>query len=220
VGLLARLGDVHNDQRLKFGLLLTFNRLTVPDTPLHHMTATSSLIIRPMVDSDIDTVFDLSNRAFAPVFHEGRQVFVDRLTLFPRGCIAAEVSGRLVAYLISHPWFEDSAVELDTTIQVLPRGVDCLYIHELVVDPKTRGLGLGGRLVAEAIRLARSLCLASITLVAVQESEGFWQRFGFQAKQPAASLETELHSYGHRASYMVLRLVERNHREESAEIQL
>jgi GNAT superfamily N-acetyltransferase len=59
-----------------------------------------------------------------------------------------------------------------------------MYIHDLAVLRSHRGRGLARLLLTEVFRVAEELGLKRFGLVAVQNSEAFWQRWGFERREP------------------------------------
>ena len=136
-------------------------------------------------------------------FPEDEAVFAERLRLCPLGCLVLAMDGGIAGYLISHPWMLGAPPALDTLLGAVPEGADSWYIHDLALAPQARGTGAAGRVVAHAVELARAAGLASLSLMSVGGSAGFWRRQGFEvAPVPAEKLA----SYGDGAAYMVRRL--------------
>jgi ribosomal protein S18 acetylase RimI-like enzyme len=160
------------------------------------------LTVKAMSEDDLDIVLQIQSLAYDPFFHESRAVFLEKLNLFPRGCWIAYLDECPVAYLFSHPWSQNSFVGLDTPLGVLPEAPDCLYIHDLSVDPKFKGRGIGRKMVARAKELAVELGLAKMVLVSVQNSVGFWTQCGFEPVEELTNERKELRSYGPDACLM------------------
>lgn len=76
---------------------------------------------------------------------------------------------------------------------------DCLYIHEIAIDPSFRGQGLAGPLVKYTEDLAQTYGFRRMSLVALAPALSFWQKFGYKLKQ-------ELNYGGHTCYYMEKRL--------------
>lgn len=152
-----------------------------------------------MRPADLDAV-----AAIAAVVHPGYperpQVFADRLTLFPAGCLMAEEDGRPLGYCLSHPGIIGQPPALDTVLGALPRAADCLYLHDVALLPEARSRHLGAALAGLLEDVARAQGFDRVALTAVNNSDGFWQRLGYGA-QPCAKLA----SYGD-ATYRVKRL--------------
>lgn len=134
-----------------------------------------------------------------PRYPEREAVPIERLRLFPAGCLIATDNATTVGYAIAHPGMLGQPPALDTLLGALPPHADCLYIHDVALLPEARGLRLGEAIVAALIDVARHEGFACLTLTAVNNSTAFWSRQGFSIapgmKSPA--------SYGDDAAYMM-----------------
>lgn len=157
-----------------------------------------SLMIKYIAQKDLDFVIEIQRCSYTPNYHERKNVFQNRINLFRHGCKMAFLDDYPIAYLFSHPWRMDfPLVALDTLITRLPDDPDCLYIHDISVHPNFRGRGIGKQMVTEAKNISRKLNLKYMILVAVQDSEKFWEQSGFvPATLPLSVVATELRSYG------------------------
>lgn len=153
-----------------------------------------------MTAADLPAVIGIA-AVVHPGHPEGEAVFAERLTLFPAGCFLAEVAGDPAGYALAHPWTENAPPALDTLLRHLPERPDCLYLHDVALSAAARGSGLGRALVERLLGLARQQALPRIGLVAVNNSQGFWARLGFQAAN-RADLAAKLASYGGDARYL------------------
>lgn len=72
---------------------------------------------------------------------------------------------------------------------------DCIYVHEIAVDPAFRGQGLALPLTDYVDSLARGANFKWLTLVALGPALGFWKRNGY-------ILEREIDYAGHLCYYM------------------
>ncbi len=109
---------------------------------------------------DIDAIMALEELGFAEGTRERRDVFLDRLRVFPEGFFLARVDENphgAAAYLCA--WLRDSAEPLDAKAFALdvplsgkhvPDG-DEIYLASLVVDPVVRGRGVARTLIETAI---------------------------------------------------------------------
>jgi N-acetylglutamate synthase-like GNAT family acetyltransferase len=86
----------------------------------------------------------------------------------------------------------------------LPAAPDCLYLHDLAVAPGARKTGAARALVEAFLTQLRYLGLERASLVAVQNSAPYWQRYGFRAVPPSDALKPKLASYGVDVQYMML----------------
>lgn len=157
---------------------------------------------RPMWPADIDDVVAVA-AVVHPGFPEAREVLAERLALHPDGCFMLEApDGNALGYLLSHPWRAGTLPPLDTLLGELPEPATSYHLHDIALLPAARGTGAAGAIVAEVIAHARATGVASMCLVAVNGSQGYWARHGFLA-EAGAELAEALASYGPGARYMV-----------------
>lgn len=159
---------------------------------------------RPMTAADLRAVETISEAVHA-AYPEDPEVFAERLTLFPMGCHVLQGGGRLVGYVISHPWRLAAPPALNALLGGLPQPAGCYYIHDLALLPEARGRGVARRVVRALGVMAFSLALPEVALVAVGGSAGFWQAQGF-VEQDLPDLTAKLASYDAEARYMRRRL--------------
>ena len=148
--------------------------------------------IRPMLPDDLDAVLRIQILAYKPHLHESRTTFAEKLALFPGGCW---IGGDSAAYLFSFPWLQESGVGLNAPLGRLPTTPDCLYMHDMAVDPPFHGRGIGQALAHTALTSAASMGFRCVMLTAVQASTGFWARFGFKVVSGNGN-RTLLQTYG------------------------
>ena len=140
-----------------------------------------------------------------PAFPEDATVFEERLRLYPAGCLVFSQDERIAGYVLSHPWQASDPPPLNTQLGVLPEHPSTYYIHDIALLPELRGTGAAALAVALLIAHAQKERLATVSLVAVNDSGGFWARHGFHNVTDAA-LARKLRGYGTAAMFMVRRL--------------
>lgn len=133
---------------------------------------------------------------------ERPEVFAEKFELFRDGCLVLVQEGTIVGYCFSHPWLLRDIPPLDTLLRHLPPSPECLFIHDLAIEPRVRGKGATGILVEFLVSLARREGLSHLALVSVYGTYPLWTRFGFEVVSDAA-LADHLKSYGDTARYMV-----------------
>ncbi|WP_244670719.1 GNAT family N-acetyltransferase [Rhodoplanes elegans] len=156
-----------------------------------------------MEEPDLDAVLSIA-AVVHPDFPEDLAVFAERLRLAPDGCfVLAGHTGPvgLAGYLVSHPWHADTPPALDTLLSRLPDRPGSWYLHDLALLPAARGSGAGAAIVDRLAGHARASGFATMTLVAVGGSSGFWGRQGFSVVDDPA-LSQKLASYGETARFM------------------
>ncbi|WP_458756268.1 GNAT family N-acetyltransferase [Afipia sp. TerB] len=156
---------------------------------------------RPMTETDLPSVGALA-ATIHPDFPEDEAVFIERLRLYPAGCHVLARSNVLEAYVVSHPWIERNPPALNDLLGALPGRPSTYYIHDLALASRARGGGAGAQIVAQLATLARGERLTTMSLVAVNGSERFWQRQGFAAAD-MPELDEKLRSYSDDARFMI-----------------
>ncbi|HEY4205007.1 MAG TPA: GNAT family N-acetyltransferase [Xanthobacteraceae bacterium] len=140
-----------------------------------------------------------------PAFPEDAAVFEERLRLYPAGCLAFSQGERVAGYVVSHPWHADDPPPLNRWLGTLPPQPATYYIHDIALLPELRGTGAAALAVALLLARAQKEKLATASLVAVNESGGFWARHGFRSVTDAV-LASKLRGYGTAAAFMVRQL--------------
>ena len=120
---------------------------------------------RFMTSKDIQTVMDISNEVWGTDYFEGIETFSNKLKYFPAGCKMYDNHG----YLFSHPWTLYSPPRLDEPL------VTTYHIHDIALLPSVRNRGLCSGIMEEVLSN-----YSVVTLVAANNTESFWQRFGFE----------------------------------------
>jgi GNAT superfamily N-acetyltransferase len=153
-----------------------------------------------MSTADLPEVTTIAGQVH-PDYPEEAAVFAERLSLYPAGCLVLAEGGSSGGYVLSHPWHARRPPLLNSMLHAIPADARTYYIHDIALLPAWRGHGAAATLVARLIHLARQAGLASLSLVAVNGSLGFWQRQGFRVAHDAA-LAGKLASYDDAARYM------------------
>ena len=166
----------------------------------------SEAAIRLLRDTDIDAVLAIQSRAYTELVPETAEVLLSKLRISPTTCWLAEVDGNAAGYLLTHPWIAATPPALHAHIDELPAHTDCLYLHDLAINPEFRGYKIAGALVQSALHRAEELGFDQAALIAVQASRKFWARFGFAPlSEPHPALREKLASYTADATFMLRR---------------
>jgi GNAT superfamily N-acetyltransferase len=136
-----------------------------------------------------------------PGFPEDAAVYADRLALYPAGCFVLPSADGLAGYAISHPWHDGAPPALNTVLGHLPEPSSLYYIHDVALLPAVRGSGAGNAVAATLIDYARRAGFTRAMLIAVNNSEDFWQRSGF-APVAAHPYAAKLATYGEGVTLM------------------
>ncbi|VVE55644.1 GNAT family N-acetyltransferase [Pandoraea aquatica] len=173
-----------------------------------------------MQPGDLPHVLAVQALAYGDVMLESEATLASRLTLSPQTCWVAVDAGTtgatgvtgltkasIAGYLFTHPWRLAAPPPLDTVLDALPDAPDCWYVHDMALAPRTRGAGVASQLYAAALSAAQSLGLRASALVAVQQSQGFWARFGYRVTVDVSpQIAAKLAGYGDGAVFMTREL--------------
>lgn len=160
---------------------------------------------RRMEAGDLASVTDIAADVHTD-FHEDDIVFLERLKLYPDGCLVLEgAAGRLFGYAISHPWLLYSMPALNSALGRLPDVPTTYYLHDIALLPQSRGTGSAGTVVSILVGQAVEAGLSTMSLVAVNGSAGFWQKNGFKIVS-RADLQPKLKTYSDDACFMLRQL--------------
>jgi GNAT superfamily N-acetyltransferase len=156
---------------------------------------------RAMTGYDLGAVETIA-AAVHPGFFEAPEVLAERQRLYRNGCYLLEVGDRPVGYVLSHPWRADAIPPLNTLLEAIPADAATYYLHDLALLPLARRIGAAGQIVEALTKHASAEGFATMTLVAVNGSRGYWERHGFAAME-RPELTAKLQSYEPEARLMV-----------------
>jgi predicted N-acetyltransferase YhbS len=80
--------------------------------------------------------------------------------------------------LLAHAWNSELPPKLFQSLTPDVKG-DILFLHDLAVSSRVKGMGVGSILVNQLLAIARTEQYAKIILVSVQNSITFWSKSGF-----------------------------------------
>lgn len=156
---------------------------------------------RLMQEADLAEVYDISC-VVHPDFPEDPAIFADRLSVFSAGALVLQGDQQLLGYSFSHPWVQFSAPALNSLLIALPEAADTYYLHDIALLGQARGSGAARQLVELLIETAQAHGFDSLSLVAVNGSQPYWERQGFVV-QDVPDLREKLLSYSDDARFMV-----------------
>ena len=135
-------------------------------------------------------------------FYESPEVLAEKRLLYPHGAHLLEIGERPVGYVLSHPWMADAIPALDARLGGIPAGADTYYLHDMALLPLARRIGAASLMVGALARHAAARGFTTMSLVAVNGSEGFWGRQGFMTRD-LPEFMGKLLTYEEGARYMV-----------------
>jgi ribosomal protein S18 acetylase RimI-like enzyme len=137
-------------------------------------------MIRPLKENEIKLASDLADEIYPAELEESYETFLNKFSFFPEGFLGVFDQGKLVGYIVGHPWdSRKGVVPLNFKINKVETP-NCFYIHDLAVANSYRGKGHGKKLFSELMNLARENGFRKFLLVAVSDkSRAFVEKFGF-----------------------------------------
>jgi GNAT superfamily N-acetyltransferase len=163
-----------------------------------------NLAWRAMTAYDMKAVEDIA-AAVHPGFFEAPEMLAERQLLYRNGCYLLEIGERPAGYVLSHPWRAGNLPPLNSRLGEIPGDASTYYLHDLALLPVARRIGAASEIVKALTKHAGARGFDTMTLVAVNGSQGFWERHGFAVKDVAA-LAAKLRSYEPGARLMVKQL--------------
>jgi N-acetylglutamate synthase-like GNAT family acetyltransferase len=156
---------------------------------------------RPAREADLAAIVAIADEVHV-AYPEDAAVIAERLRLYPDGCALLELGGEPAAYALTHPWRYAEPPALNAALGTLPDAPTTYYIHDVALLPEARGTGAASAIVEAIVAQAEALAMPNVSLVAVNRSVPFWDRFGF-AVTDEPSLAAKLLSYDADARFMV-----------------
>jgi ribosomal protein S18 acetylase RimI-like enzyme len=160
------------------------------------------LVIRPMRHADLTSILEIQAMCYTELIPESEDSLKAKLSASPSTCYVACQLDSVIGYLISSPGLFESPPELDAATFSLPPNPDSLYLHDVAVAPHARRSGAGRALVEKFIVQSRDMNFRHASLIAVQNSKSYWQRYGFRPVRQTSALKAKLSSYGDNVEYM------------------
>lgn len=159
--------------------------------------------INVITESSWDRIIEIQEEAYVEVPAEDVTILKSKWLAPPKTCtVYLNDNGNILAYLLAHPWTSDIPPKLHETISISKGST--LYIHDLALTQEAKGKNIAKKLVENLISHAKAQGFSKVLLVAVQNSNEFWAKFGFVNITNTAICS----SYGNNAQLMTLKLQE------------
>jgi len=156
---------------------------------------------RTMTGFDLERVVAIAAEVH-PNFPEDAEVLAERQLAYRDGAYFLEIGDRPAGYVLSHPWLFGDPPALNSRLGEIPASADTFYVHDLAILPVARRIGAASYILAALEKHARARRFATMSLVAVNQSQRFWERHGF-APLEIAGLADKLAGYEPAARLMV-----------------
>lgn len=158
---------------------------------------------RMMGVRDLKAVCRLAN-AMHFAHPEDSFVLWEKFKLFNFGChVLEEDDKNIVGYVFSHPSLLAEPPLLNKLMDKLPEDTNCLHFHDVAIHPDFRNRGHARPMVGWLINKAKEFGLTHCSLVSVNNTVGYWERFGFLTAHCEDIDKRIQDSYGNDAVYMI-----------------
>ncbi|TWU09845.1 GNAT family N-acetyltransferase [Allorhodopirellula heiligendammensis] len=142
------------------------------ETHLHHC--------REIIETDWGAIMRIQSEVYYEFAPESEVVMRSKLTQSPATCFVATGSNNLVhAYCLAHPYPPDRVAVLGRVNSERWAPSANLYVHDLAVQQGSTGRGVAQALFHHLTSVALAHGYRTMSLVAVQQAAGFWERMGF-----------------------------------------
>ncbi len=148
-----------------------------------------------------DDIVKIQEEAYTDIPPEDVNILKSKWLSSPQTCaVYSNHENKILAYLLAHPLVGEVPPKLHEKATIAKSSN--LYLHDLALAYEVRGKNIAKILVENLIDNAKLQGFSKILLVAVQNSSGFWAKFGF-LNIPNAVICS---SYGNGAQLMMLEL--------------
>lgn len=135
------------------------------------------VLLRPPVATDGMAVFELIQRC-PPLDVNSSYCNLLQCLHFTDTCVIAELGGEVVGFISGY---------------LLPNTPQTLFIWQVAVDSKARGLGLATRMLQQILNRASCAAVTFMETTITEDNQASWALFtGFAAKQSAALVSSVL----------------------------
>ncbi len=159
--------------------------------------------IRKILEKDWPIIMHIQEESYYAIEPESLLVLRSKWILSATTCVVIEENSEILGYCLAHPWKDNSAPQLNSVINQCQDACG-IFIHDLAVASFARKRGIGRELYFHLLKYALQNRFQFLSLVAIQNAEGFWSRLGFKPEP----IDKSLASYGEKSVYMKLILKE------------
>lgn len=155
-------------------------------------------VLRRASVRDLPAILRIQAACYKAITPEDPEAYLHKLALAPDCAFVMEnqLAG-VQAYVFALPIAVQEPPALNAHGFALASAADCLYLHDMAIDPAARGQGLSAPLMAAFFAAARQRHLPWCSLIAIQDSSAFWRRYGFvqEAISQHSHMRAKLASY-------------------------
>ena len=158
--------------------------------------------IKQLNRNNIEDLMLLEKKCFSESLAEGKDSFFHAAEIYPKGSVLLYIKDKIAGALFFHPYFEGKVQKIKSTGITLTGEENCMYLHSFSIHPDFRGKGLTQILFDHFNNVSLEEGYKIQALMAVQGSEEFWVRYGFESVRQLV--------YGDALSTYMIRKTDRN----------
>ncbi|WP_221801831.1 GNAT family N-acetyltransferase [Oceanobacter mangrovi] len=155
-------------------------------------------------------IMEIQQHCYREVEPESLQALQSKWHHSPHCCFTLLQNDKPQAYLLAHEWSGEQPPKLNKPLAAkaadpaanAQKRKTQWYLHDLAISPSAAGKGIGRRMVEHFLQQAEKHRCDQVLLVSVQDSAGFWQKFGFEEQPDNPPCD----SYGEQAVTMKLEM--------------
>lgn len=136
--------------------------------------------IKYIVEEIWPEILRLQAGAYFEIEPESLETLRSKWLASPELCFVHEANKEITGYMLAHRWSSLDPPELFQPLQECTDG-KYLFIHDLVVNKKYSGKGIGQKLVNHLFSNSSLHGFDKAILVSVQSTTGFWSKLKFNA---------------------------------------
>ena len=166
-----------------------------------------ALQLRPATAADLPAIVRIQAACYSAITPEDPEAYLHKLAIAPDCAFAMDSPQTgVLAYVFALPIALAEPPALNAHGFTITNAANCLYLHDMAIDPAARGQGLSAPLMAAFFAAVRQRHLSWCSLIAIQDSSAFWRRYGFvqEAISQHSHMRAKLASYG-QAEYLLRR---------------
>jgi len=138
------------------------------------------MLIKEIEELHWNGILTIQDKSYQEIGTESLEVLKNKYDASPDTCFVCLSDGNeVLGYLLAHPWSGISPPKLFEPLPNIENG-EYLYLHDMAISPQLKEKGIGSALAKELFEVAQNKGINRVSLVAVQGSESFWSRIGFQ----------------------------------------
>lgn len=142
-------------------------------------------MIREIHKCDWTEILKIQHKVYQPELVETLESLQLKHALSPETCFVKISKNVISSYCIAYPCPPEYIPKLNSK-SPLPKEDHNLFLHDLSVESSHAGQGIGTKMVEHLFSVCTSMKMSSVTLVSVQNSYHFWQRYNFSVNDNVA----------------------------------